>query len=165
VRGPAREPHSSVVPRPSEPPAARRQSLEPPRPAPIEPSHDAEPAAPAAAGTSWAAWFSGKQRTEITALEQELGARDFRAAVLRCESLSAELLADAAEQTGLDVEDRRPLLIALSLGLPAQRWSELRRTARAARSGTELTELDALEAYGTLIELQRLQRRLAAEGR
>jgi signal recognition particle receptor subunit beta len=153
------EPVHEPVPEPaSAPPLARRQSIEPPR----TPQFEAEPEPLARAGISFALLFAPELRVQVAELERELGEGDFRSAILRCDSLCSELLADAAEQQALDAEDRRPLLVALGLGMSAQRWHEWRRLVQAARLGGELSELTALEAYTILIELHRLQRRSVA---
>jgi hypothetical protein len=92
-------------------------------------------------------------------LEQDMLDGEFRGAILRSDALCAELLVDAAEEHGLEGDERRPLLIALALGLCAERWRELRALVHQARLGAEITELEALDAYAVLLELNRLRRR------
>jgi signal recognition particle receptor subunit beta len=159
---------ASIAPRPqvvsggfgSIPAAARRQSLEPARPPQFEasphfelsPQRELNPR-----GLSFAPAFAAEQHPQVHELERDLVDGDFRSAILRCDSLAAELLSAAAERLGFDGDERKPLLVALSLGMPAPRWTALKQLVRLARSGSELGESDALDAYGTLIELNRLQ--------
>jgi hypothetical protein len=84
---------------------------------------------------------------------------DFRAATLRCDALFAENLAEAADDLGLESSERQPALVALCLGLAAERLREFRMAVRRARSGAEIAERDALTTYATLIELTRLRGR------
>jgi signal recognition particle receptor subunit beta len=144
-------------------PTGRTQSSEPPRVPSFEarglsavPSGEGETAA---RGPSWAALFPGEQSKEISQLEQDLARGDFRAATLRCDALFAEHLAEAAEELELSLSEQKPALVALCLGLPAQRLRDFRDHVRRARSGAEIAERDALEAYATLIEITRLRSR------
>ena len=142
------------------PPPARLQSLDPPRPPQFEAVSELQPRSP---GLSWALLFARHQGAQITQLESDLEIGDFRSAILRCDSLVSEILADAAELHGLENEERKPLLVALSLGLNAERWRSLRAIVRRARHGAELSELEALDAYTTLIEINRLHRAASPE--
>ncbi|MFT3921744.1 MAG: ADP-ribosylation factor-like protein [Myxococcales bacterium] len=137
------------------PAPARLQSLEPPRP----PQFDAvSHVPPKSTGLTWSLLFARHQGPQVAQLESDLEIGDFRSAIMRCDALAAEILADAAELHGLEQEERKPLLVALSLGLPAERWRSLRAVVQRARQGAELSELEALEAYTTLIEINRLHR-------
>jgi hypothetical protein len=85
---------------------------------------------------------------------------DFRSAALRADALFSENLAEAADELGLETSERQPALIALCLGLSADRLRDFRASIRLARNGAELTERDALDTYAILIELNRLRSRL-----
>jgi signal recognition particle receptor subunit beta len=137
-------------------PAGRTQSSEPPRMPPFEAAGLGPEIAQAAPGLSWSALFPAEQVKEIVQLEQDIVRGDFRAAALRCDALFSEQLADAAEELGLSAEERQPAIVALCLGLSAERWRCLRRVVRSARSGAEISELEALDTYSVLIELNRL---------
>jgi signal recognition particle receptor subunit beta len=145
---------------PSIPAASRRQNSEPAR----LPRFDAttpQPTVSAPSGLSWAPAFPPEQAPQVVQLEQDIVEGEFRGAILRCDALCAELLADAAEEHGFETEEKKPLWIALCLGLPAERWRTLRGLIHEARLGAEISELEALDAYSVLLELNRL-RRLAA---
>lgn len=157
-RAPSVRPLVTAVPRVSSAPTAPRlQHSEPAR----VPHFDAVPVVEEGPhqGPSWAPAFPIETMPQILLLERDIVQGDFRAAILRCDGLCAELLADAAELHGLDADERKPLLIALSLGLPAERFRLLRSLVQEARSGAELSELEALEAYAVLLELNRLRKR------
>jgi hypothetical protein len=109
-------------------------------------------------GPSWAPAFPPEQIPQLTQLEQDLIEGAFREAIQRCDALSSELLADTAEQHGLESDERKPMMVALCLGLPAERWRMFRALVHQARLGAEVTELEALDAYAILIELNRLRR-------
>jgi signal recognition particle receptor subunit beta len=147
-------------------PSGRTQSSEPPRMPPFE-AHSVSPSAPlnqigsgALAGLSWGAVFPAEQAKEISQLEQDLVRGDFRSAALRADALFAENLAEAADDLGLDAPERQPAMVALCLGLQAERLCDFRAAIRRARSGAELTERDALDTYAILIELNRLRARI-----
>ena len=103
--------------------------------------------------------FPSEQTKEIVQLEQDLVRGDFRSATLRCEALFSENLAEAADDLGLEPPERQPAIVALCLGLSAERLRELRESVRAARSGAEISERQGLSAYAVLIELARLRGR------
>jgi signal recognition particle receptor subunit beta len=153
---PARGIHVSALP------VGRTQSSEPPRVPTFEArSLSALPSQlPVTQGPSWAALFPLEQTKEITQLEQDLVQGDFRAATLRCDALFAENLAEAADDLALEVSERQPAVVALCLGLPADRVREFRAAVRRARSGAEIAEREVLDAYATLIELSRLRLRV-----
>lgn len=147
---------------------ARMQSSEPPRmppfearpplatapdPAAIDPSLNAP-------GPSWSSLFPLEQCKEVLQLERDLVRGDFRAAILRCDTLFSENLVEGADDLGLGGGDRQPATIAICLGLSAERLRSFRGAVRRARSGAELSECDALDAYAVLIELNRLRARV-----
>jgi signal recognition particle receptor subunit beta len=141
-------------------PSARTQSSEPPRIPPFEARSLAAPSENVPGhGPSWSALFPLEQAKEIAQLEQDLVRGDFRAATLRCDALFSENLAEAADELGLEASERQPALVALCLGLAAERLREFREAVRGARSGSEIAERDALGAYSVLIELTRLRTR------
>ncbi len=139
---------------------ARLPSLEPPRAPQLEAP---APSPGKGSAPSWALLFPREQSAEITQLESDLVVGDFRSAILRCEALAIESLAKAAEQQGFDEEERAPLLVALSFGLPGPRFRVFRASVQRARQGDELSEIEALDAYATLIELNRMLRLSAQE--
>ncbi len=147
-------------------PSGRTQSSEPPRIPPFEargiatstPLHTG--LGGAASGMTWSALFPSEQSKEIAQLEQDLVRGDFRSAALRADALFSENLAEAADELGLETSERQPGLIALCLGLSADRLRDFRASIRRARNGAELTERDALDTYAILIELNRLRSRL-----
>ena len=128
----------------------------------ISPAAPVSPLPAGGSGMSWAALFPAEQAKEISQLEQDLVRGDFRSAALRADALFAENLAEAADELGLETSERQPALIALCLGLSAERLRDFRAEIRRARSGAEITERDALDAYAVLIELNRLRSTLRA---
>jgi signal recognition particle receptor subunit beta len=138
-------------------PSGRTQSSEPPRMPPFEAAGSGLELEPAGPGPSWCALFPAEQAKEIAQLEQDIVRGDFRAAALRCDALFAEQLADAAEELGLSADERQPTIVALCLGLAAERLRCLRRVVKSARSGAEISEVEALDTYAVLIELNRLR--------
>jgi signal recognition particle receptor subunit beta len=147
-------------------PTGRTQSSEPPRIPPFE-ARSISPTAPvnplatsALGGLSWGALFPAEQAKEIAQLEQDLVRGDFRSAALRADALFAENLAEAADELGLDPPERQPAIVALCLGLGADRLRDFRASIRRARTGAEITERDALDNYAILIELNRLRSRI-----
>jgi signal recognition particle receptor subunit beta len=148
-------------------PTGRTQSSEPPRIPPFEarsmsPGASVSSLGPAAApgGLSWGALFPAEQAKEISQLEQDLVRGDFRSAALRADALFAENLAEAADELGLEAPERQPALVALCVGLSAERLRDFRASIRRARSGAEITEREALDTYAILIELNRLRARI-----
>jgi signal recognition particle receptor subunit beta len=139
------------------PSGGRTQSSEPPRMPPFEAAGLGPELAPGAAGPSWSAVFPDEQIKEIVQLEQDIVRGDFRAAALRCDALFSEQLADAADELGLGADERQPAIVALCLGMNAERLRRLRRVVSSARSGAEISELEALDTYAVLIELNRLR--------
>jgi hypothetical protein len=144
---------------PSLPATVRRQSSEPAR----LPRFDAglQSHTSTASGLSWAPAFPAEQATQVVQIEQDIVEGEFRGAILRCDALCSELLADTAEEHGLEGDERKPLSIAQCLGLPGERWLDLKRMIHEARSGAEISEVEALDALGVLVELNRLRRRAA----
>jgi signal recognition particle receptor subunit beta len=110
-------------------------------------------------GPSWQALFPEEQRPHVVQLEWDLAQGDLRAAILRADALAAELLADAAAESALEQEERRPAVVAMCLGLPGERWRVFRSLVQEARLGAEISEGQALESYSILIELNRLRLR------
>lgn len=142
-------------------PAGRLQSSEPPRMPSFEARSTHAPPATSDAGLSFTPLFPAEQAKEVAQLERDLVRGDFRAACLRCDGLFAEHLAEAADALGLDAGERQPALVALALGMPADRIAELRTAVRAARAGAEVSEALALAAYTVLLEVNRLRGRLS----
>jgi signal recognition particle receptor subunit beta len=144
-------------------PTGRTQSSEPPRIPPFEArvssSAAVSPVGSAVTGLSWGALFPAEQAKEIAQLEQDLVRGDFRSAALRADALFAENLAEAADDLGLEAPERQPALVALCLGLSAERLRDFRASIRRARSGAEITEREALDTSAILIELNRLRAR------
>jgi hypothetical protein len=147
-------------------PTGRTQSSEPPRIPPFE-ARSATPTAPIAplgnssgGGLSWGALFPAEQAKEISQLEQDLVRGDFRSAALRADALFSENLAEAADDLGLEAPERQPAVVALCLGLSADRLRDFRASIRRARAGAEITERDALDTYAILIELNRMRSRI-----
>lgn len=138
-------------------PGGRTQSSEPPRMPPFDAAGMGPALAPAGPGPTWCALFPAEQAKEIAQLEQDIVRGDFRAAALRCDALFAEQLADAADELGLSSDERQPTIVALCLGLSAERLRCLRRVVKSARSGAEISEFEALDSYAVLIELNRLR--------
>ncbi len=134
----------------------RKQNSEPVRVPRFSASTDA-PAVSPGAGPSWAVLFPEDQASQVIELEADLVAGDLRSAILRCDALAAELLADAAVESALEQEERRPAIIAMCLGLPGERWRAFRALVQEARLGAEIQETQALEAYVILLELNRLR--------
>ena len=66
---------------------------------------------------------------------------------------------NAAQESGLDNEERRPAIVAMCLGLPGERWRMFRALVHEARLGAEVSEVQALDTYGVVIELNRLRLR------
>jgi signal recognition particle receptor subunit beta len=136
--------------------SARKQTSEPARVPRFEArNHDAPVAS--TTGPSWSSAFPGDQAPQVAQIEQELVRGDFRSAMLRLDSLASELLADAAQESGLEAEEKRPAVVAMCLGLPGERWRGFRALIQEARLGAEVTELQALDAYAVVIELNRLR--------
>jgi signal recognition particle receptor subunit beta len=135
---------------------ARKQTSEPARVPRFEARHQDAPVA-STTGPSWTAAFPGDQQPQVAQIEQELVRGDFRSAMLRLDSLAAELLADAAQESGLDAEEKRPAVVAMCLGLAGERWRGFRALIQEARLGAEVTELQALDAYAVVLELNRLR--------
>jgi signal recognition particle receptor subunit beta len=138
-------------------PSGRTQSSEPPRMPQFEAAGSGLEIAPTGPGPSWVAQFPAEQAKEVGQLEQDIVRGDFRAAVLRCEALFSEQLADAAEELNLGAEERQPTIVALCLGFSVERLRGLRRVVRSARSGAEISEVEALDTYAVLIEINRLR--------
>jgi hypothetical protein len=136
----------------------RRQGSEPVRVPRFGASNETQPEHPIR-GPSWVLLFPEDQRAAVAQLEQDLIAGDLRTAILRCDALAAETLADAAVESALEPEERRPAIVAMCLGLPGKRWRAFRALVQEARLGAEITEVQALEAYSILIELNRLRLR------
>ena len=138
--------------------SARRQTSEPAR----VPSFQARTAGapePSAGGLSWVSAFPEDQAPQVMEIERDFVRGDFRSAMLRCDALAAEVLADAAQESGLDNEERRPAIVAMCLGLPGERWRMFRALVHEARLGAEVSEVQALDTYGVVIELNRLRLR------
>jgi len=138
--------------------AGRKQVSEPARVPRFGASNEADLSRPLS-GPSWAVWFPDEQATAVAQLEQDLISGDLRSSILRCDALAAETLADAAAESALEPEERRPAIVAMCLGLPGERWRAFRALVQEARLGTEISEIQALEAYSVLIELNRLRLR------
>jgi signal recognition particle receptor subunit beta len=150
-------PAATPAPRTAASPAGtRKQNSEPARVPRFEASPQPDPTTPH--GPSWAPAFPPEQIQQLAQIEQDLIDGAFREAIQRCDALAAELLADAALHHGLDGEERRPMTVALCLGLPPERWRSLRSLVHQARLGAEVTELEALDAFAVLLELNRLRR-------
>jgi hypothetical protein len=135
----------------------RTQISEPVRIPRFEANHQAP--AVATGGPSWAAAFPAEQTALVSELEQELVRGDFRSAMMRCDALVAELLADAAQESGFEADEKKPVIVALCLGLPGDRWRAFRALMQEARLGAEVSEVQALEAYSVALELNRLRAR------
>jgi signal recognition particle receptor subunit beta len=110
-------------------------------------------------GPSWQSLFPDEQRPQVVQLEWDLGQGDLRSAMLRADALTSELLADAAAESALEQEERRPAVVAMCLGLPGERWRTFRSLIQEARLGAEISEGQALEVYSILLELNRLRLR------
>ncbi len=110
-------------------------------------------------GPSWAVVFPEEQMPAVVQLEQDLIIGDLRSSILRCDALASETLADAAAESALEQEERRPAIVAMCLGLPGERWRAFRALVQEARLGAEINEAQALDAYAILIELNRLRQR------
>jgi len=136
----------------------RKQGSEPARVPRFGAARNIEPGEPTN-GPSWAVMFPEEQMPAVAQLEQDLITGDLRASILRCDALAAETLADAAAESALEQEERRPAIVAMCLGLPGERWRAFRALVQEARLGAEITEVQALEAYAILIELNRLRLR------
>jgi signal recognition particle receptor subunit beta len=135
--------------------AARKQTSEPVRVPRFEArNHDAPVPT---TGPSWVAVFPEDQHSLVAQLEEDLVRGDFRSAMLRCDALAAEVLADAAQESGLENEEKRPAIVAMCLGLAGERWRMFRALIQEARLGAEVSEVQALEAYAVVIELNRLR--------
>lgn len=149
---------SALPQRPPSNMAARKQVSEPARVPRFGASNESGTTRPVA-GPSWAVLFPEEQTAAVAQLEQDLISGDLRASILRCDALAAETLADAAAESALEQEERRPAIVAMCLGLPGERWRVFRALVQEARLGAEITEVQALEAYSVLIELNRLRLR------
>jgi hypothetical protein len=136
----------------------RRQTSEPAR-VPSFQARTAEAPAPSSGGMSWVSAFPEDQAPQVAELEHDFVRGDFRSAMMRCDALAAEVLADAAQESGLDNEERRPAIVAMCLGLPGERWRMFRALVHEARLGAEVSEVQALDVYGVVIELNRLRLR------
>jgi hypothetical protein len=98
-------------------------------------------------------------RDSVEELEGELRSGDSRTAVLRAESLAAELLAAVASRAALPAAERQPLALAMALGLPGERWLWLSTLVGQARNGEPVGHAEALEAFALVLEVCRLSRR------
>jgi signal recognition particle receptor subunit beta len=136
----------------------RRQTSEPAR-QPSFQARTAEAPVPSSGGLSWVSAFPEDQAAQVAELERDFVRGDFRSAMLRCDALAAEVLADAAQESGLENEERRPAIVAMCLGLPGDRWRMFRALVHEARLGAEVSEVQALDTYGVVIELNRLRLR------
>src|SRR5690606_2216762 len=110
-------------------------------------------------GPSWVPAFPIETMPQILLLERDIVQGDFRAAILRCDGLCAEVLADAAELHGLDADERKPLLVAMCLGLSGLRFRVPRALGRGARGGAAVGDLEARGAWAVLLELNRPRKR------
>lgn len=137
--------------------ATRRQGSEPVRVPRFEARTEGAPLP--TTGPSWVAVFPEDQAALAAQLEQDLVRGDYRSAMLRADSLAAEVLADAAQESGLESEERRPAVVAMCLGLPGERWRGFRALIQEARLGAEVSEAQALDTYAVVIELNRLRLR------
>ncbi len=138
--------------------AGRKQVSEPVRVPRFGASNESPQERPVS-GPTWILLFPEEQAAAVAQLEQDLIAGDLRASILRCDALASETLADAAAESALEQEERRPAIVAMCLGLPGERWRVFRALVQEARLGAEINEVQALEAYSILIELNRLRLR------
>jgi signal recognition particle receptor subunit beta len=136
--------------------SARRQTSEPARVPRFE-ARSAEAPTPHAGGLSWVSAFPEEQTPQVAEIERDFVRGDFRSAMLRCDALASEVLADAAQESGLENEERRPAIVAMCLGLPGERWRGFRALVHEARLGAEVSEVQALDTYAVVIELNRLR--------